>query len=102
MYTNFVPRLEELLSVKGITQKQFISEMSLSQNVITKWRNGQTPNIEVMYNIAEYFGISIDYLAGKETVTSVTDNQLLKDFHSLKKEYQDIILANIKMLKELS
>lgn len=42
--------------------------MGLSNSIATKWKKtGATPNGETLNIIAEYFGVSIDYLLGAET-----------------------------------
>lgn len=41
-------------------------ELGISSGVVTKWKNGATPNGTTLLKIANYFGVSTDYLLGKE------------------------------------
>lgn len=48
--------------------------MGLSNSITTKWKKtGATPNGETLNRIAEYFGVTIDYLlSGKEKAPTQT------------------------------
>ena len=39
--------------------------LNLSSGSVTKWKNGATPNDTTLKKIADYFGVSVDYLIGK-------------------------------------
>ena len=57
----------ELCSLKGVSVTRATIEIGLSRTIGTKWkRTGATPNGETLNKIAEYFGVSTDYLLGQE------------------------------------
>lgn len=60
-------RLKELRKRKGISQYQVARDLNISRSTYTSWELGRTfPNDEEMLRkLAEYFGVSIDYLLGK-------------------------------------
>ena len=61
----FISVLKRLLSEKGVTQKQFLSDISININAVTDWKkNGNIPNGETLKRIAAYFDVSVDYLLG--------------------------------------
>lgn len=58
----------ELCSKKGISVTKATVEIGLSRTIGTKWKNtGATPNGDTLNKIAEYFGVTTDYLLGAET-----------------------------------
>ncbi len=51
---------------KGISATQAMSEIGLSGSGITKWKNGAAPRAATIRKIADYFGVSVEYLLGNE------------------------------------
>ena len=57
-----------LCQKKGVSCKKAAEDIGLSNSITTKWKKtGATPSGDTLQRIAEYFGVSIDYLLGKET-----------------------------------
>ena len=57
----------DLCKKKGISCKKAAEDIGLSNSITTKWKKtGATPGGDTLQRIAEYFGVSIDYLLGKE------------------------------------
>lgn len=47
--------------------KDLANHLNISPNVITNWKNGSSRSYrKYVHQIAEYFGVSTDYLLGKE------------------------------------
>lgn len=60
-------RIEELRNSKGISQGKLERELGFSNGSISKWKNS-TPNPERLKKLADYFGVSVEYLmTGEET-----------------------------------
>ncbi|MBQ8082253.1 MAG: helix-turn-helix transcriptional regulator [Clostridia bacterium] len=69
-----IDRILELLHERGITQKQLAEAIKVSTGNISDWKAGKAkPSIEVLSRIAEYFGVSIDYLVGRTDVPNTAD-----------------------------
>ena len=52
-------------SIKTLTQKELGSHIGLSKAVISKYENGLGyPTFDVLIQIADYFGVTTDYLLG--------------------------------------
>ena len=63
----FYDIFSELCSKKGVSPNKACLEMNLSRSLAAKWKNtGANPNAEVLSKIADYFGVTVDYLLGKE------------------------------------
>lgn len=54
-------RIESLRKSKGISQGDLEKELNFSNGSISKWKKG-TPKPERLQKIAEYFGVTMDYL----------------------------------------
>lgn len=68
----FWDNLKILCAEKGISVAKLCSLLNLSNSTSTKWKKGSVPNNSTLKKIADYFGVSVDYLIGG-TVTPVSD-----------------------------
>ena len=54
-------RIEEIRKARGITQDEFAKSMKVSRQTISSLENGRyNPSILLAYNIAKYFGMTIE------------------------------------------
>ncbi len=64
---NFGERLKELRIEAGLTQDQLAKNVKLSHSAIGHWEtNERVPNLDAVIVLAEYFGVSVGYMAGLE------------------------------------
>lgn len=62
----FIERLTLLSKEKGTTRKELCKYLGIGINQIKRWEDsGAVPNPCILAAIAEYFGVSVDYLLGK-------------------------------------
>jgi len=69
MKIKFAERLKELRLEAGLTQKQLSIELAgkIDQSSIARWELGvRVPLLDAAMVLAEYFGVSLDYLCGLE------------------------------------
>lgn len=69
MELKFAERLKELRLEAGLSQKQLSIELKgkIDQSSIARWELGvRIPLIDAVIILAEYFGVSLDYLVGLE------------------------------------
>lgn len=60
-------RIHQLLSERGITQKEFAQALGISQSAVSDWKKKSSPASEHIYKISEFLGVSVEYLlTGKE------------------------------------
>lgn len=83
----FSNRLKLLRSSKGLTQSQLAEILGLSNKSISVYEKGTSmPNMDVLCKIADYFGVSIDYLIGRsnsvntklESISALNHSAILK------------------------
>lgn len=60
--------IKRLRAEKGINQEQLAEQLHVTRQAVSNWEVGKTqPDIEMLTQIAEYFGVSVEYLIyGKE------------------------------------
>lgn len=67
----FSERLRKLLfsahKVQGLSDLQISQQLKISRSAIAGYKNGSViPNAKNLLKIADYFGVSTDYLLGRE------------------------------------
>ena len=110
-------RVRELREAKGIQQKELAIDLGVSQPTISDWESGRkVPSAKSTMKLADYFGVSVDFLLGREDdsrredekkPTPVSEDGLEKDqrlvmwFRSLPEEKQKAILISQDAPEEL-
>ena len=83
---------EHLLQKYGVTSYKVAKEAGVTQTALSNWKSGRsTPTIKTLQKIADYFGVTVDYLmTGKEEVPS--EPQLTsKDKRDIEKDLESIM-----------
>ncbi len=63
----FSKRLKELREENNLTQEQLANKISTSKQVLSRYeKNQREPGINIVSKIADFFEVSIDYLAGRK------------------------------------
>lgn len=69
-------RLRELRKSKGIKQEDLCKALGISQGNLSNWENGRyEADNRSLKKIADYFGVSVDYLLGRDTSPLPSDCQ---------------------------
>lgn len=62
-------RIKELRKAKNISQLKMAMDLNTNQNTISRYENGERePSISDLIKIADYFGVSLDYLVGRSDI----------------------------------
>jgi transcriptional regulator with XRE-family HTH domain len=70
----FGARLQQLRKVKNITQSQMSEKFDMSERGYRAYENNtSTPHYGTLISLADYFGVSLDYLVGR------TDNPAVNE-----------------------
>lgn len=63
----FSVRLKELRLRHGFNQEELAKQIGIKQNSYSDWEHGKCkPNYEKLEKIADFFGVSLDWLFGRE------------------------------------
>ncbi len=103
----FYDVFNSLCTSKGISCKRATLEMGLSNSIATKWKKtGAIPNGETLNLIAEYFGVSVDYLLGAETKNAPTPEDERIDFddftYAMQNEARDLTDVDKQLLLSMA
>lgn len=62
----FIERLKQLRAEKNISQAALANVMGVSQQAVAKWETDKaTPDPSAISKLADYFGVTSDYLLGR-------------------------------------
>ncbi len=74
----FSETLQKLRKEKGITQEMLAQSLGVSGQAVSKWENGSYPDGDLIPKIADYFGVTIDYLYGRGDKKSSVEQLILE------------------------
>ena len=65
--TQIVARIDRLLKERRVSAARMARELGFSSGLYTQWRQGMhTPSQDKLVKIADYFGVTMDYLLGRD------------------------------------
>lgn len=84
---------EQLLQKYGVTAYKVSKETGLTQSTLSDWKRGRsTPKTDNMKKIADYFGVSVEYLmTGKEDTTPIESLLRPKDERDIAKRLENTL-----------
>ena len=96
MYDIFMQLMEE----KGVTAYRVAKDTGITQATFIRWKTGKvSPSIETLQVLAEYFGVTIDYLMGNAHIDEQTPPKTQKAPTLNKKDERDIKKKMDEMLE---
>lgn len=101
-----------------LTQKKLAEDVGVSQRIISDFENGNAkPSYTVLLRLADYFGISLDYLTGRSDEVqraveggvpytekgriSAEARALAEEVEKLRPEQRETMMAMLKVLKQV-
>lgn len=64
MYENY----ERIMIAKGLTNYKVSKDTGIAQSVLSTWKTrGTTPRVDKLQILADYLGVTVDYLLGVQT-----------------------------------
>ena len=84
-------RIEQLRKAQNLSQGKLEKELGFSNGSISKWRNS-TPTYERLQKVADYFGVSVEYLMTGEDSSDKKEVTLTpRDERDIKKDLDNIM-----------
>jgi transcriptional regulator with XRE-family HTH domain len=84
--TNMSVMLLDLRTKKGVTQEEAATSLGVSNKTISKWETGVSlPETEYLTGIADYYGVSVDELFGRETSRKDVGYLIMQQYKDLSK-----------------
>jgi transcriptional regulator with XRE-family HTH domain len=82
--------LKDLRKKKGVTQIQLAKNLEISNGTIGNWEiNARQPDHDMLVKIADYFGVTVDYLLGREADSERDEKPQLH----IPDKYKDVLVA---------
>ena len=79
----FFNRFKQLCDQRNISVYRACTEIGLNRSAVAKWKNGGKPNGSTAAKLAEFFGVTTDYLLGQseertpgEKIRAVSDDEI--------------------------
>lgn len=94
----FFERYAELCKAVGETPNSVAKTIGASSGSVTAWKNGTEPRNKTLSKIADYFGVSTDYLLGKDTEKAPTLTK--KDERDIARDLETM-MANLESAEGL-
>lgn len=95
----FAKRLSELRREKGITQLRLADDLNYSDKAVSKWERAESvPDACTLLKLAEYFGVSVDYLLGGENNSAVAVSEITEKENEVKKGKKKVLHTFIPLL----
>ena len=67
-------RIKELRINAGLSQADLANALNIHQTAVSQWETGRThPDIPVLIAMANYFEVSLDYLAGRTNNPKISE-----------------------------
>ena len=84
---------EQLLQKHNITAYKVAKEAGVTQTALSNWKSGRsTPTTKTLKKIADYFGVTVDYLmTGKEAQKEKTVELTARDERDIAKDLNSIM-----------
>lgn len=108
----FFDRLKQLCETRGISVYKACTDIGLNRSAVAKWKNGGHPNGTTASKLADYFGVSTDYLLGKEMekapaesgkrndILDEVDVAFYGDYKDLDEDDKETLRAMARLMKE--
>lgn len=84
---------EQLLQKRGVTAYRVAKETGVTQTALSNWKSGRsTPTTKTLQKIADYFGVTVDYLmTGKENTHPGENSLSARDQKDIAKKLDGIL-----------
>lgn len=83
MNTTFSAQLQKLRKEHGVTQDTLAAHLGVSPQAVSKWENGSYPDGDLLPKIADFFGVSIDYLYGRAKEDTSTVQRIIDELQNI-------------------
>lgn len=95
----FNERLRYLIDCEEIKIKDLAPKLCLSASTLSNYAQGiREPDYDTLRRIADYFGVSIDYLLGHKTPAEDDERQLLARYRSFTPSQKRLLLDQAKLI----
>lgn len=74
----FAERIKDLRIKKKLTQQELGKKFNVTSTGVSYWESGKSiPSMEVITELSDFFGVTIDYLIGKNELNDSDEGMIL-------------------------
>lgn len=97
---NLLSNIQILLQQRKLSSRKMLLDLNFSLSSMSEWKSGKTkPSIEHLVKISDYFGVSIDYLLGLDSMT-LEENEITKIYNQLDDKGKKELLEKAKEIQK--
>lgn len=72
--------IKEMRTQRGLNQVEFAKKMCVTKQCVSNWENDNVlPSIEMLIKIADFFGVTTDYLLGRTIKQELNVDELTEE-----------------------
>jgi transcriptional regulator with XRE-family HTH domain len=92
MDQDFIPtKLKEFRKEKNLSQSEVAKAIGVTQASYSKYESGETQmTYQVMFKLADFYGITIDELLGHKPLNGLIDKKTLEILHKMKEDLEEL------------
>lgn len=90
----FYDRFAKLCKSKGVSDNKACIAIGVNRSAVAKWKQGGTPNGTTLSKMADYFGVTVDYLLNgeqNEKPAAKSDGLTSKDKRDIARDLEKIM-----------
>lgn len=86
-------KIRELRRKSGLSQEELADKLNVSRQAVSKWETGATvPTTETLVELADYFGVSLDFLLRDDYSPELPESPSAPKKHSAAKRILGVFL----------
>lgn len=98
-------RIKQLRELNGWYQKDVAIKLNIKSNTLSGYENGtRSPDPDMLMKIADLYGVSVDYLLGRDEETSSSNDykqKIATEFPDIDVMFEDIKNLDAEDMKEV-
>ena len=105
--SKFPKRLKALRQKKSVSQTELSKQLHYGYTAVANYEGGRNePSFDVLIKIADYFGVTIDYLLGREDYSvrfdsmAAEERELVENYRMLDEEVKIHICDMVRSIAE--
>ncbi|MDR0299902.1 MAG: helix-turn-helix domain-containing protein [Streptococcaceae bacterium] len=93
--------IKDLAAKRGKNVKEVATELGFAESLVYQWKTS-SPKTDTLQKFADYFGVSVDYLLGRQEIKTITEKDLDTAIdHAVFFEGKELNEADKAMYKDL-
>ncbi len=100
MENTFFSRFESLCRERKLTPNAVAKSIGASSGSVTAWKRGAAPRNDTLKRLADFFGVSTDYLLGQADVLEAADIAFYGEYQELNEEQKQTVRDMVRIMLE--